>query len=344
MSRPARPLPKRGTMTPDLTAAASPRRRASVVLAILAMLGCAVLTAPAATALDAAWSVAPADNEHGEGRPNYGYELAPGATVADAIDVVNTGDVELTLTVAAADGYTTPQGVLDLLPLSESQSGVGMWVALAVSEITLAPGESVEVPFTLSVPATAAPGDHTGGIVTVRTTSDGGTVQLEQRLGSRVHVRVPGDQVVALAAGEPTVSQPAQLNPVGGGIATVRYVVRNEGSVRTVFTERVTVSGPGGLGRVTATATVAEILPGSEIIRVVEVPGVWSAGYTDVSIELLPQAVDGELAAPIELDAGVWTVPWTLAAALVLVIAAAIAIGVLRGRREPTSTTTGPVP
>ncbi|GAB2620387.1 WxL protein peptidoglycan domain-containing protein [Pseudactinotalea suaedae] len=331
-------------MRTDSTAAAPPRPRTGVVLAVLAVLAVAVVTAPPATALDAAWSVAPSDNEHGESRPNFGYRLEPGATIEDALDVVNTGDVELTLAVAAADGYTTPQGVLDLLPLSQIQSGVGMWVVPAVSEITLAPGESTEVPFTLAVPAGAAPGDHTGGLVTVRTSSGGGTVQLEQRLGSRIHVRVPGDQVVALSADELAVSQPAQLNPVAGGTATVRYAVRNEGSVRTVFTERVTVSGPGGLGSVMATATVAEILPGSEIVRVVEIPGAWSVGYTDVSVELVPQAVDGELASPIRLDGGAWAVPWTLVAVLVLVIGAAVVIGVLRGRSEPTSIRTEPVP
>lgn len=318
------------------------RRRTALTLAMLSVL--TALAAAPAVADEIAWSVAPSNNEHGEGRPNYGYELEPGAVIQDGLEVANTGDVELTLVVAAADGFTTANGVLDLVPVTDPQLDLGAWAEPEVSEITLAPGERVEVPFTVTVPSDATPGDHTGGIVTIRTSDAGGTVQLEQRLASRIHVRVPGEQVVALTAGDIQVSQPAQLNPVASGTATVQYSVRNEGSVRTLYTERVTVTGPGGIGSAEAVATVEEILPGSEIVRVVEVPGVWSLGYTDVKVELVPQAVDGELAAPISLDGGAWSVPWALVALLVLVIAAAILIGVLRSRREPSSAATEQVP
>ncbi|WP_420112438.1 WxL protein peptidoglycan domain-containing protein, partial [Pseudactinotalea sp.] len=264
--------------------------------------------------------------------------------IQDGLEVANTGEAELTLAVAAADGFTTANGVLDLVPVTDPQLDLGAWVVPEVSELTLAPGDRVEVPFTLTVPQDAAPGDHTGGIVTIRTSDAGGTVQLEQRLASRIHVRVPGEQVVTLAVSDLEIDQPAQLNPVAAGTATVRYAVRNEGSVRTLYTERVTVSGPGGIGTVEAVATVEEILPGSEIVRVVEVPGVWSLGYTDVSVDVVPQAVDGELAAPILLDGGAWSVPWSILALLVLVIAAAIVIGVLRSKREAASAAPEQVP
>ena len=311
------------------------------VAAVLALLLTSVVGAAPASAADS-WTVAPADGEHGDGRPNFSYVVEPGQQIEDAFVVQNTGDTQLDLAVAVADGFTTPEGVLDLRPLSEQPTDLGAWVSPEVTEISLAPSQRVEIPFTITVPEDATPGDHTGGIVTVMTTE--GTVRLEHRIGSRIHVRVPGEQVVALAASALEVSQPVQLNPVASGTATVRYTVRNDGTVRTLYTERVRVSGPGGVGAVEVVEEVEEILPGSEIVREVQVPGVWSLGYSDVSVELVPQAVDGELADAISIDGGAWSVPWALVALAVLVIGVAIAIGVRRGRREPASRPAGPVP
>ncbi|WP_420113222.1 WxL protein peptidoglycan domain-containing protein, partial [Pseudactinotalea sp.] len=182
-------------------------RRAALTLLVVSVLT-AVAAAPA-VADEIAWSVAPSNNEHGDARPNYGYQLEPGAVIQDGLEVANTGEVELTLAVAAADGFTTANGVLDLVPVTDPQLDLGAWVVPEVSELTLAPGERVEVPFTLTVPQDAAPGDHTGGIVTIRTSDAGGTVQLEQRLASRIHVRVPGEQVVTLAVSDLEIDQPA---------------------------------------------------------------------------------------------------------------------------------------
>lgn len=323
---------------PSLLRTATTRRSVAVLIALLLAL---LVGAPPADAADS-WTVAPADGEHGDDRANFSYLIEPGQHVQDAFVVRNTGDTRLTLAVAVADGFTTPEGVLDLRPLTDAPVDLGAWVVPEIAEVELAPSEEVEIPFTITVPVDATPGDHTGGIVTVMTTE--GTVRLEHRIGSRIHVRVPGEQVVALQAGSLEVSQPAQLNPVASGTATLQYSVRNEGSVRTLYTERVVASGPGGIGSVEMVATVEEILPDSEIVRVVEVPGLWSLGYTDVRVELIPQAVDGEVAPAIVLDGGVWSIPWGLVGLLVLVIGAAIVIGMLRSRREAASTAAEPVP
>lgn len=310
-------------------------RWSSAALVLLGLLA-GVVTAAPASADEAAWSIAPADNEQGEGRPNYGYELEPGAVVEDALVVTNTGDIDLTLGVGAADGYTTAQGVLDLRPLSEVQTGVGAWLVPSTHEVTLTPGESTEVAFRLTVPEDAAPGDHTGGIVTVRTTS-GGTVQLEQRLGSRIHVRVPGEQQVSLQVGDPTLDQAASLVPLAPTTATLTYTVRNDGTVRTLFTERVVLTGPGGVGRIERILDGPEVLPGSEVVRTIEVDGVRPLGWTLASIEVTPQAVDGEIGTPVVVDAGGWAIPWTTVVALLVLAGLAVAIGVRRGRRQTPS-------
>lgn len=312
---------------------------ARAVLALAAVVAGTVATAPLALADEAAWSIAPADNEHGDGRANYGYVLAPGEIVQDALDVTNTGDVELVLDVAAADGFTTATGVLDLRPLTEQQVDVGAWVVTDVTELVLAPGERVEVPFTLTVPPDAAAGDHTGGVVTVRTAEGGATVQLQQRLGSRIHVRVPGEQTVALTLGTVEVGQPVSALPWRTSTVVLTYRVANTGNVRTLADERITVTGPGGIATLRQAGDVAEILPGGEVVRRVEVPGVWALGRTEVRVELVPQAVAGEVGAAVEAEGRAWAVPWSLLAALVLLVTAAVVVGVRRARDRP-----GPAP
>lgn len=116
---------------------------------------------------EVSWTVAPADNDYGIGRANYVYTVDAGALIDDAFVVVNTGTQPLTLRVATSDSFTSSSGALDLLPLSEPSAGVGAWAQVSAEEITVGPQELVEIPFTLQVLAEAAPGDHTGGIVTV---------------------------------------------------------------------------------------------------------------------------------------------------------------------------------
>ena len=112
-------------------------------LLTVALLGLAVLhgtSAPPAHAEDTlSWSVAPADGEQGTGRPNFQYALEPGAVVHDGFEVTNQGAQPLTVGLYAADGFTTPEGQLDLLPAGEPSTDLGTWVTLESSEVTLQP-------------------------------------------------------------------------------------------------------------------------------------------------------------------------------------------------------------
>ncbi|TQL51726.1 WxL protein peptidoglycan domain-containing protein [Ornithinicoccus hortensis] len=232
--------------------------------------------ADAPTGDELTWSVRPADNEHGTDRANYGYLLDPGAEITDAFVVTNASPQELTLAVYAADGYTTPSGHLDLQPADTPATDLGAWVTPDTDQLVLAPGESESVEFTLAVPEDAAPGDHPGGIVTSYVTGDEtGTVRLDRRLGSRIHVRVSGEQQVALAVSDLTVDQPFGANPIEPVTTTVRYTPTNTGNVRALGHETVTVSGPGGLAGTSAEVVVDEIMPGSSVTREVALEGTW---------------------------------------------------------------------
>lgn len=301
-----------------------------------------VLTGAAASAdTTVTWGVKPADNEHGAGRPNYSYAVEPGGSLDDALVVTNHDEGELALRVYAADGFTTTSGQLDLRPAEEEPTGVGAWVTLGRSELLLlAPGESAEVPFTLTVPDNATPGDHTGGIVASllgEENADGITV--ERRLGSRIHVRVGGELAPSLAVEDLRVDYDGTANPLAAGTATVTYTVANTGNARMTAGQTVRVAGPFGLLETGADVPdLPELLPGATHEVSVVVDGVRPLIRATASVTLTPRvAGDDALTLPaIESTAGAWAVPWAVLVVLALAVALLVRrlVRRRRGRRR----------
>lgn len=278
----------------------------------------------------------PADNEHGTDRANYGYLLDPGAEITDAFVITNASPQELTLAVYAADGYTTPSGHLDLQPADTPATDLGAWVTPDTDQLVLAPGESESVEFTLAVPEDAAPGDHPGGIVTSYVTGDEtGTVRLDRRLGSRIHVRVSGEQQVALAVSDLTVDQPFGANPIEPVTTTVRYTLTNTGNVRALGHETVTVSGPGGLAGTSAEVVVDEIMPGSSVTREVALEGTWPLLRVSAEVAVVPEAVAGQLAQPAQASAAAWAVPWVARGVVLVLLVLSGWLGVRQAGKKP---------
>lgn len=280
------------------------------------------------------WSVRPADNEHGTGRPNFGYALEPGEELTDGFVVTNRSRSDLVLDVYAADGFTTPSGHLDLRAAGEPSVGLGSWISTAVDQVRLDPGETVEVAFTISVPTDAPAGDHPGGIVAAHSAEAGsGTVRLDRRLGSRIHVRVAGEQQLGLQVSELRLERRASWNPFAAGETVLRYQLSNTGNVRAFAHETLTLTGPAGLGRQTRQDTVEEIMPGSSVEREVELGGTWPLVRLGADLQLVPEAVGGAPGPAVDADVQTWAVPWLLLLALLL-IAAVVAVVTLRRRRR----------
>ena len=152
----------------------SPHRRSRRALLPM-LLGLALALAAPATVTHAAaavesetmvsWSVRPADTAQGRDRPNFAYELNPGGTLGDALFVTNRSAEPIVLDVYAADGFLTPDGSLDILAGGEESTELGSWVDIDANQLTLASGESAEVPFSVAVPPETPPGDYAAGVV-----------------------------------------------------------------------------------------------------------------------------------------------------------------------------------
>lgn len=97
------------------------------------------------------------------------------------------------------------------------------------------------VPFTITVPRAATPGDHPAGIA-ASVVSGAGTVQVESRVGFRVLLRASGDLHPALSADRVTARYERSWNPLRSGTVHVIYAVANTGNVRIEARGRADVS------------------------------------------------------------------------------------------------------
>jgi hypothetical protein len=315
------------------------RTAALALLATFAVAGLATGPALAADG-DVAWTVRTASNSYGADRSSFSYAVNPGAEAQDAMVVANRGPVPLDLAVYAADGFTTDAGQLDLLAKDGKSVGIGAWVHAASGSVTIQPGKSAEVPFKVTVPANATPGDYVGGILTSLTQADPAEgINVDRRLGIRIKLRVGGELKPNLVIEDLHVGYAGSSNPFAKGDATVTYTIHNTGNATLSAEQAVSVSGPFGWLRVGA-GTIApppELLPGESRKVTVPVHGVAPALRLAATATLTPLLTDvsGSTTSlkPIHATAHGWAAPWPLVL-LVVVLVAVVVGAVLLARRN----------
>ncbi|WP_406861284.1 hypothetical protein [Streptomyces solicamelliae] len=172
-----------------------------------AALLCLAASAPAAVADagPAAWTAGPA-----AGRPYVYLEGAAGSVLQDTVSVTNSGARPVTVRISG-----TGDGAFAFAP--------------AARGITVPARTRADVPFAVTVPADAAPGERTGAVVV-------GAAGREVRV--RVHLRVSGPRLAALTM------ERVRVDHAG----TVHYTLVNRGN--TVLAPRLSVRADGVLGTV----------------------------------------------------------------------------------------------
>ncbi|MFV2173017.1 WxL protein peptidoglycan domain-containing protein [Actinomadura sp. LOL_016] len=329
------------TSTPVLAAGAA--TLAAALLAAPAPPASAATAAavPAATAATApgpagvTWAVRPAGPKGPNGRDYFVYSVSPGQTVTDKVTVTNLSNAAQTFGVYATDAFNTADGSFALLTAAQRPTGVGTWIDFGKNAYRVEPGKAVDIPFTLTVPHDATPGDHGGGIVASvtrpETASGGRTVNVDRRVAARVYLRAAGPLRPTLQISELRTGYASE--PLGAGRMDVTYTVRNTGNVRVAALARVSAQGPFGvaLGE-PVERRVPELLPGGSYTFRERVGGVAPAGRLTASVLLSatdPRSGAPVAARPIVRRASLWHVPWAAA----VVLAAAAAFVVARRRR-----------
>jgi len=318
------------------------RRISFAAFALLVVFGIPTVASSAAHAAedDVTWTVRTASNDFGAERSSYRYTVNPGSTVEDALVVVNHGDTALDLGVYAADGYTTDSGQFDLVVGGAKSVAVGTWVRSSVDRISVGPGETIEVPFAVTVPRDAMPGDYGGGIVTslVQTDAIEG-INVDRRLGIRIALRVSGDLAPSLAVENMQVTWDGGLNPFAGGDATVSYTIHNTGNTMLSAQQTADVAGPfGWLPTGTATiAAIPQLLPNEtwEVTASLrDVPAMFLLTATATVTPVVTDASGSTTAlAPIVASANGWAAPWGLLL-LIAAVAALVIVGLRLQKRH----------
>ncbi|WP_406154419.1 DUF916 domain-containing protein [Streptomyces sp. NBC_01023] len=221
--------------------------RSAVLTAAVLLCSAVPALVPAAAAEPAAggsgWTAAPASGAgtrpSADGRPYFYLEGAPGTVLEDTLALTNPGKKAVTVRLRGAEAYNTASGG------SAFRATGHTWIIPAARTVQVPARTSARVPFSVTVPATAEPGDHPAAIVAAA----GG-----RETGVRVQLRVSGPTLSALTVEDVRVDK---------GRGLIHYTVVNRGN--TALTPHLDVRTDGlisGAHHLTGRTLPVELLPG----------------------------------------------------------------------------------
>jgi hypothetical protein len=311
-----------------------------------------------APAVGSQWAVEPSGPEGPGLRPNFAYNLEPGQVIQDVVAISNLTDEPIDFEIYAKDAYNTPRDAAFALDADEETStGVGTWITFGqpaggpasedgILRYTLSPRTRVDVPFQITVPEDAEPGDHAGGILAANASplpgldSEGVSIQLRHRVAARVYVRVDGPVTPALRVDQIGVDTSMPIVPwlTGKGDATLTYTITNVGNIRLEPLSATKVKGLFGRTlRSFPIRELPELLPGASVVITEE----WSGlpPIEPLNIEIALESVGGEVSTTRSHGFFVWS--WA-AVALGVVILLTIGYRLWRRRHPRAERAEGP--
>lgn len=280
------------------------RRAAVLLLAAAALHGAAAVAAPPATADEPGWTAEPvagagaapkASGAPGApaARPYFYLAGTSGTVLEDRLSLANTSDQEHTVTLRGADAYNTAGGAFAVRPARES-TGAGSWISFGASTTVKIPAHTrAVVPFAVTVPPGAPPGDHPAAVV---------ATEAGHEVGVRVHLRVGGPALAALTVEDVSVRGE-------GAASTIAYALVNRGNV--ALTPELSIDATGTFGKVagrSAHTLPVEVLPGQRVELSEPWPG--APVFDRVALTLTVTAPGGARATG---RASAWFLPWGIA-------------------------------
>jgi len=157
-------------------------------------------------------------------------EVEPGSVIEDAAKILNTGGGMTTETyeLGAFDATYTQDGAFSFISDEDQNKDLGSWISLSKKEVTVGVGKQVTVPFTITIPEDAEPGDHAAAIAVKlkNTRSNLGGMSVVTRVGARVYLTVAGEVKINLQLIKISHSY------LGQGKLRFSVVFNNKGNVR----------------------------------------------------------------------------------------------------------------
>jgi hypothetical protein len=279
-------------------------------------------------------------------RGKYEYELAPKSVSQDWIAVVNYSDRPADVTLSPRDATTTSDSPFAVQPNGVASTDVGSWIALSKTHLHLAARSQTLVPFQIGVPYNAEPGDHVGAVVMTVDVDGEGTqpesneVRIDNRVGLRVYLRVPGSLTPQLQINDLKAHFDGSWASFGVGRNTVDYTVKNSGNVVLSGTQVIEMLRSVRLSGIEIDPEpFSDMLPDGEI-TVHQVSGKFFAvGPLQTRVTVTGSSDEAVDVAPVTAEVSQRVLPWALAVtALVVLILASVLTRLIRRwhkRRPP---------
>ncbi|MFJ5955252.1 hypothetical protein ACIQC5_04760 [Paenarthrobacter sp. NPDC092416] len=283
------------------------------------------------------WAVTPADAAGPDGRSWVELELDSGASVNEHLAVRNLSGRDVTFSLTAADGYFTTTGRFNMLPADKASVAAGTWISMDKTVTVVAGGVAV-VPFTVTVPENATPGDHAAGIaasIYSQGGSDGTQLGVESRVGFRVMTRVKGEVKPGLGL-KAAANYDTSWNPFEPGSAELTVDLENTGNVRLSVDPSTLVNDARWPAVGSDEARSLELLPGDRRTVKIHVPAVWPLGIMTLPLTVSQGVIapDGATQAldPALENVTLWAIPWPQLA--ILLALTLLFMGLFWGRRR----------
>lgn len=174
----------------------------------------------------------------------FTYQLKPGERVVDSVLVTNATAIKQRLRLAAVDYEPTTIGAFGLKAATAEQTGIGAWVQLSTTTISLPPGQGLVVEFTLTIPPDADGGEQAGAITAqpalAAPSAQGSGSGMATPVSVRIYNLVPGTLIKKVALAGFSVSENTETGHY-------EFVVRgkNEGNVSVLPRLRLRLDGWG---------------------------------------------------------------------------------------------------
>ncbi len=272
----------------------------------------------------------------------YDFEIAPGRSVQDSVRVLNDTDQRETFTLHAENFIANGEDGDQLYLPEDELTDLASWIRFGEPSVTLDPGESADVLFTIEAPGESVPGGHYATMFFTRGGGEesGSVIGISEQVGVLLLVRVPGQIREEVVIESLRVKPDGILNYLP---AVFETRVRNVGSVHLYPQGAVTIRNFLGnvVARIPLNPHRSAVLPNS-VRRIesgwVKTPEIFLGGFFAELRNEWQNFAFGRYTASVEMAYGFqqmqlngesvsfWVFPWRLSLVFALSLIALMSL------------------
>lgn len=210
----------------------------------------------------------------------FSVKLNPGESASLTASVVTVNSMPLALTAYVTNALSVANGGFGAGTQTDTLRAPASWIEFAPTSFKLGSNDTIDLPFTVTVPADATPGEYVAALIAQ---TDGpiaihGSGALNQVIRSAIPVlvTVPGTLTARFTLQAPGVT-------VTGGQATLVIPVANTGNVRVRPAGDLAIADADGTSIGTLPIAMGTVFPGTETTIEVPLPAQMAPGTYVVS-------------------------------------------------------------